>query len=293
MLNSWTLFAISTGYVGILFAIAYFGDRRAHIVGPPARKPWIYSLAICVYCTSWTFYGAVGRAASSGWDFLPIYLGPVLVFIFGGPLLKRIIRISKRHNITSIADFIGARYGRHQPIAMLVTAIAVVGVVPYIALQLKGVSFGFEVLVGSSTATPYLIDSALAIALMLAAFAILFGTRDLISTENHHGMVLAIAFESLVKLAAFLAVGLYAVYFLRDGIGDAYEHALAVPQISSAMASESWRIGFLSQTLLAAAAIAILWVQSSSVKAMRSILRSGYAQRVPRRLIRGINTAAR
>ena len=229
MLNSWTLFAISTGYVGILFAIAYFGDRRARIVGPPSRKPWIYSLAICVYCTSWTFYGAVGRAASSGWDFLPIYLGPVLVFIFGGPLLKRIIRISKRHNITSIADFIGARYGRHQPIAMLVTAIAVVGVVPYIALQLKGVSFGFEVLVGSSTATPYLIDSALAIALMLAAFAILFGTRDLISTENHHGMVLAIAFESLVKLAAFLAVGLYAVYFLRDGIGDAYEHALAVP----------------------------------------------------------------
>ncbi len=257
MLNSWTLFAISTGYVAILFAIAYFGDRRARIVGPPVRKPWVYSLALCVYCTSWTFYGAVGRAASSGWDFLPIYLGPVLVFLFGGPLLRRVIRISKRHNITSIADFIGARYGRHQSIAMLVTAIAVVGVLPYIALQLKAVSSGFEVLAGTPADAAHLVDGALTIALMLAAFAILFGTRDLVSTENHHGMVLAIAFESLVKLAAFLAVGVYAVYWLRNGIGDAYTHALALPQISSAM-SDSWRIGFFSQTLLAAAAIICL-----------------------------------
>jgi len=194
VLSRGALFAISTGYVAILFAIAYLGDRRARIVGSPPRKPWIYSLALCVYCTSWTFYGAVGRAASSGWDFLPIYLGPVLVFLFGGPLLQRVIRISKRHNITSIADFIGARYGRHQPIAMLVTAIAVVGVLPYIALQLKGVSFGFEVLVGTSGDAPQVVDSALTIALLLAAFAILFGTRDLVSTESHHGMVLAIAF---------------------------------------------------------------------------------------------------
>ncbi len=258
MLNSWALFAISTGYVALLFAVAYVGDRHARIVGPPARKPWVYSLALCVYCTSWTFYGAVGRAANSGWDFLPIYLGPVLVFLFGGPLLRRIIRISKRHNITSIADFIGARYGRHQPIAMLVTAIAVVGVLPYIALQLKGVSFGFEVLVGTSPDGPQPVDGALTIAVMLAAFAILFGTRDLISTENHHGMVLAIAFESLVKLAAFIAVGLYAVYGLRNGLADAYQHALALPQVSGASSEGTWRMGFVSQTLLAAAAIICL-----------------------------------
>ena len=257
MMNSWTLFAISTGYVAILFAIAYLGDRRARIVGPPARKPWVYSLALCVYCTSWTFYGAVGRAASSGWDFLPIYLGPALVFLFGGPLLRRVIRISKRHNITSIADFIGARYGRHQPIAMLVTAIAVVGVLPYIALQLKAISFGFEVPVVASGGVPHLVNSLL-IALLLAAFAILFGTRDLVSTENHHGMVLAIAFESLVKLAAFLAVGLYVVYGLRNGMADAYGHALALPQVSSRVSEPSWRIGFVSQTLLAAAAIICL-----------------------------------
>jgi Na+/proline symporter/signal transduction histidine kinase len=244
--------------VALLFAVAYFGDRHARIVGAPARKPWVYSLALCVYCTSWTFYGAVGRAASGGWDFLPIYLGPVLVFVFGGPLLLRIIRISKRHNITSIADFIGARYGRHQPVAMLVTAIAVVGVLPYIALQLKAVSFGFEVLAGTPSDSPSLFDGAFTIALMLAAFAILFGTRDLVSTENHHGMVLAIAFESLVKLAAFLAVGLYACYGLRDGIEDAYRHALELPQVTSALGDGSWRIGFVSQTLLAATAIICL-----------------------------------
>jgi Na+/proline symporter/signal transduction histidine kinase len=258
VLSSWTLFAFSTGYVAILFAVAYVGDRHARISGPPARKPWVYSLALCVYCTSWTFYGAVGRAASSGWDFLPIYLGPVLVFVLGGPLLQRIIRISKRHNITSIADFIGARYGRHQAIAMLVTSIAVVGVLPYIALQLKAVSFGFELPIGTTAEAPHLVDSALTIALMLAAFAILFGTRDLVSTESHHGMVLAIAFESLVKLTAFLAVGLYVVYGLRNGVADAYAHALALPQVSNPVSEASWRMNFVSQTLLAAAAILCL-----------------------------------
>ena len=125
MLSSWALFVISTGYVALLFGIAYFGDRKARLAGAPTRKPWVYSLALGVYCTSWTFYGAVGRAATSGWDFLPIYLGPVLVFMLWSPLLQRIVRISKRHNITSIADFVGARYGRHQPIAMLITGIAV------------------------------------------------------------------------------------------------------------------------------------------------------------------------
>src|SRR5678816_2539758 len=98
MLSSWTLFAISTIYVGMLFAVAYYGDRRARVAGAPLRNPWVYSLAIGVYCTSWTFYGAVGHAATRGWDFLPICFGPIIVLVFGAPLLKRIVRISKRHN---------------------------------------------------------------------------------------------------------------------------------------------------------------------------------------------------
>jgi len=256
MLSSWALFAISTGYVALLFAIAYFGDRKARLAGAPTRKPWVYSLALGVYCTSWTFYGAVGRAATSGWDFLPIYLGPVLVFVFWTPLLERIVRISKRHNITSIADFIGARYGRHQPIAMLVTCIAVIGVLPYIALQLKAVAFGFEVL---SAPMPdgngALLDNAMLIAAMLAAFAILFGTREVLSTENHHGMVLAIAFESLVKLGAFLAVGAYAVYVVRGGLLNAYLHAMELPQVAKSFGDPKWRFGFIAQTILAGAAI--------------------------------------
>jgi Na+/proline symporter/signal transduction histidine kinase len=254
VLSSWTLFVISTGYVALLFAIAYFGDRKARLSGAPTRKPWVYSLALGVYCTSWTFYGAVGRAATSGWDFLPIYLGPVLVFVFWTPLLERIVRISKRHNITSIADFVGARYGRHQPIAMLITGIAVIGVLPYIALQLKAVQFGFEVLSVQGPDAPFF-DNAMLIAAMLAAFAILFGTREVLSSENHHGMVLAIAFESIVKLVAFLAVGAFAVYVLQDGFFDAYSRAMSLPQVVDRFSDPQWRFGFVAQTILAGAAI--------------------------------------
>jgi len=255
MLSRWTLFTISTAYVGLLFAIAYYGDRKARLAGAPLRKPLVYSLALGVYCTSWTFYGAVGHAATSGWDFLPIYLGPILVVLFGTPLLKRIVRISKRHNITSIADFVGARYGRHQPIAMLVTAVAVVGVLPYIALQLKAVAFGFDVLSLSLTPTRVVFDNPMLIAAMLAAFAILFGTREVLSTENHHGMVLAIAFESVIKLLAFVAVGMYAVYMLRNGFVDSYSQAMLLPQLASTVADPRSTMSFIVQTLLAGVAI--------------------------------------
>ena len=256
MLSSWALFSISMGYVALLFAIAYFGDRRARLAWAPSRKPWVYSLALGVYCSSWTFYGAVGRAAKGGWDFFPIYLGPILVFVFGAPLLTRIVRISKRHNITSIADFVGARYGKHQPIAMLITGIAVIGVLPYIALQLKAVAFGFDVLSGAPTSeTSFFLDNAIFIAALLAAFSILFGTREVVSSENHHGMVLAIAFESVVKLLAFIGVGLYVMYSLRNGFADAYEHAVRLARSREPVSDSAWRYGFIGQTILAGAAI--------------------------------------
>ncbi len=265
VLPGWALLLISAGYVALLFGIAHHGDRARARALQQGRKPewqaWVYSLALGVYCTSWTFYGAVGRAAGSGWDFLPIYLGPLLVFVFGAPLLARIIAVSKRHNITSIADFIGARYGRHQRLAMLATVIAVIGVVPYIALQLKAVAFGFQVLVGTGAvdaASRSWVDSSLLIAVLLAVFAILFGTRQVLSSESHHGMVLAIAFESLIKLAAFLAVGLYVCYRVFDGFGDAYAQALTLPQLTEPLSDGSWQTGFWTQTLLAAIAIVCL-----------------------------------
>ena len=267
MLTGWALLALSAAYVGLLFGIAYFGDRVAALGRMARMQPWVYSLALGVYCTSWTFYGAVGRAAASGWDFLPIYLGPTLVFILGGPLLARVIAVSKRHNITSIADFIGARYGRHQSLAMLVTLVAVFGVLPYIALQLKAVAFGFEALAqplrlgqvpmlnisGSGHA-----DTALVIAAMLAVFAILFGTRQVLASENNHGVVLAIAFESMVKLLAFLAVGLYVCFGLRSGLVDAYAQALKLPQLHEPLHQGRWIAGFITQTLLAALAVVCL-----------------------------------
>jgi Na+/proline symporter/signal transduction histidine kinase len=192
----------------------------------------------------------------SGWDFLPIYLGPIVVFVLFAELLRRLVRISKRHNITSIADFVGARYGRHQPIAMLITIVAVIGVLPYIALQLKAIEFGFTVLaVPLSPSNGGVFDSGLLLAVTLAAFAILFGTREVLSTENHHGMVLAVAFESVIKLIAFVAVGLYAVYMLRDGFVDAYSHAMQLPQVRDTVADPSWQAGFIAQTLLAGVAI--------------------------------------
>ena len=257
MLHGWALFLVSAAYVALLFAIAYYGDRRVSRGQAPARKPWIYSLTLGVYCTSWTFYGAVGRAVESGWDFLPIYLGPLLVFGLGYKLVGRIVEVSKRHNITSIADFIGARYGRHQQLGMLVALVALVGVLPYIALQLKAVSVSFAVL-AQPAADGALPDSALLMAIMLALFAILFGTRQVVSSENHHGMVLAIAFESLVKLVAFVAVGLYVTFGISDGFGPAYRHALALPQVSEALSDGGWRLGFVTQTVLAMSAILCL-----------------------------------
>ncbi|GAC1627779.1 MAG: PAS domain-containing hybrid sensor histidine kinase/response regulator [Nevskia sp.] len=175
------------------------------------------------------------------------------------------IQLAKSQNITSIADFIGARYGRHQTLAMLVTLVAVIGIVPYIALQLKAVAFGFDVLVrpsldAASPAAPagFFSDGALVIALLLGMFAILFGTRQVVSSENHHGMVLAIAFESTVKLVAFLAVGLYVCYGLYDGIGDAYAHAAALPPMSAPLMQEALSTSFIAQTLLAAIAAVCL-----------------------------------
>ncbi|AFL74061.1 sensor histidine kinase [Thiocystis violascens] len=206
----------SFAYLGLLFAIAYWADRRADRGRPVIARPTVYALSLAVYCTAWTFYGSVGRAADSGLGFLPIYLGPTLIALLWGSLLLKMVRVSKSERITSIADFIASRYGKSQALAGLVTVIAVIGVVPYIALQLKAIAWSFtilqhypEVRMPDHTALPLWRDTAFVVALLLAAFTILFGTRQLDASERHEGMVAAIAFESIVKLVAFLAVGLF------------------------------------------------------------------------------------
>ena len=203
MLNAPTIVTVAFLYLCLLFAIAYYGDKRADRGQSIIGNPYIYALSIAVYCTSWTFYGSVGRAASSGVGFLPIYIGPTLTFILGWYLIRKIIRISKVNRITSIADFIASRYGKSSNLGGLVTIVAVVGILPYISLQLKAISMSFSVLLGypeivmpaQSGSTPILQDTALYVALIMAAFAILFGTRHIDASEHHEGMVAAIAFE--------------------------------------------------------------------------------------------------
>ena len=207
-LSSGLIAAVALLYMAILFAIAFYGERRTAL--SPRVRAWVFSLSLAVYCTSWTFFGAVGQAAGQLWSFAPIYLGPVLLMLFAPWVLQKMVMISKQENITSIADFIAARYGKSQPLAVAVTLICLVGVLPYIALQLKGIVLGVTLLTGGTdTAGPGAQDTALIVSLVLALFAILFGTRNLDATEHHRGLVLAIAFESLLKLLAFLAVGAF------------------------------------------------------------------------------------
>ncbi|WP_284614650.1 sensor histidine kinase [Aquabacterium humicola] len=237
MLLGGVILLVSFAYLGVLFAVAYYGDRRADQGRSIIDNPTIYALSMAVYATSWTFYGSVGRAANSGVGFLPIYLGPTLMAALWWLVLRKMIRISKVNRITSIADFIAARYGKSSLLGGLVTVIVMVGIIPYIALQLKAVSNTFEVLLQypeviaplKGQAVVWYRDTALYVGLLLAAFTIVFGTRHLDATERHEGMVAAIAFESVVKLCAFLAVGLFVTFWLYDGFGDLFARAAALP----------------------------------------------------------------
>ncbi|MGB0468019.1 MAG: PAS-domain containing protein, partial [Pontibacterium sp.] len=256
MLSGWTVIMISLAYVGLLFGIAYYGDKTT----APGRlgKQVIYALSLAVYCSSWTFYGAVGRASTSGWEFLSTYLGPVLVFMFGWQLIEKIMLVSKQQNITSISDFISSRYGKSQALAVLVTVIAVMGTIPYIAMQLKAVAISFSAITaGSDTSLGQGSDTALFVALLMAIFAILFGTRHIDATEHHEGLVLAVAFESIIKLTAFLAVGIFVSYEIFDG------PAPMIAQIQEQLSSNQnfgslLQDSFLVETLLACAAVICL-----------------------------------
>ncbi len=257
MINWWTLLLLSFGYVTLLFAIAHWGDNVEQRRFSARSRSIIYSLTLAVYCTSWTFYGAVGSAADNGWGYLPIYLGPMLVILFGWPLISRIVAISKRQNLTSIADFIAARYGKAQSLAVLVTVIATIGSVPYIALQFKAVVAGFSVVSDYSVTGGAGYDTALVVAAALAVFAILFGTRKLDVTEHHEGMMLAIAFESVVKLLAFVAVGFFA-FLLLGNSPDATETTRTMARADGLFALDHWPDTFVTQLILASAAILCL-----------------------------------
>lgn len=220
MFSPWLIVTAAAGYLGLLFVIAFYGDRRAEAGRRLIDNPLVYTLSMAVYCTSWTFYGSVGLASQAGVAFLPIYLGPTLAAFLFPFVLHKILRIAKSYSITSIADFLAARYGKSTMLGGVATVVAMVAGVPYIALQLKALATSTDVMLGLENGgllTLVGLDKSLVIAIVMAVFSILFGTRQIDATETHQGMVLAVAFESIVKLTAFLAAGLFVTFWLYDG----------------------------------------------------------------------------
>ncbi|MDB5569982.1 MAG: histidine kinase [Hyphomicrobiales bacterium] len=258
--------AMLTGlvYVCGLFAVAHWGDTSGRRIMSSRARPVIYALTLAVYCTSWTFFGSVGLASSSGLDFLPIYIGPIVMVGLLFPLVLRTARIAKAQNITSVADFVAARYGKSEQVAALVAIICVIGAVPYIALQLKAISTSVATVLDSLDAgrTIALSSSAgslsLMVAVMLAGFAMAFGTRNIDATEHQDGLMLAIAMESLVKLVAFLAVGAFVTWWMFDGLADLSSRAAANPAISAVLARQPDPDTWIATTLLSACCILLL-----------------------------------
>jgi Na+/proline symporter/signal transduction histidine kinase len=259
MLHDWSVIAAAFGYIGFLFLVASYGDRLS--LKPRGRAgALIYPLSLAIYCTSWTFFGSVGFATRTSTDFLAIYVGPVLMIGFCTPLLRRVIQLAKSQNITSIADFIAARYGKSQAVAATVACIAMVGSVPYIALQLKAMASSLETILSEDQAfsrIPVIGDIALVVTLAMAVFAVLFGTRQSDATEHQHGLMLAVATESIIKLVAFLAAGAFVTFWMFSPV-ELFERAMKTPEALRVIEYAPSAGTFLTMVLLSFCAIMLL-----------------------------------
>lgn len=253
-MSSWLLLSLTGLYVLGLFWVAHHGERTPKNAPHQRRAIWVWGLSLAVYCTSWTYYGAVGSAATGGWDYLPIYLGPALVFAFCGPFLKKLVAAGKTHHVTSIADFISARYGKSQRLAALISLIAVIGALPYIALQLKSIAMTYSVMTGGDAVAARENDLVLVIALALALFAVAFGTRHADITRPNRGLLRAIAVESALKIAALIAVLGLAIAVLLN----ADQSAIDAAAMAAPFGFENINARFVSLTLLAMGAVLCL-----------------------------------
>jgi len=255
MLSFNLLVSICLIYVTILFMVAGFAEQWAQSGKMTfLHSPVVYTLSISVYCTAWTFYGAVGSAARNGLEFLTIYLGPTLVFIGWWWFLRKLVRIGNTQRITSIADLISSRYGKSNLLAVVVTLLAVIGSTPYIALQLQSLTLSFAVFTRDNANAPSAAITALLIAMGLAAFTVVFGTRNLDANERHHGVVTAIALEAIVKLVALLSVGIFVVWYVADGPADVLANAGRILPKTTGTFTPRW----VTLTFLSAAAIICL-----------------------------------
>ncbi|MBD9492792.1 MULTISPECIES: PAS domain-containing hybrid sensor histidine kinase/response regulator [unclassified Ensifer] len=244
MLSGSVIFASAFAYLLLLFAVASYGDRRARRNSAALKgRPLVYALSLAIYCTSWTYFGGIGLAAERGLEFTGIYIGPILMFTLGMPLIRKIIRLAKTEKLTSVADFIAARYGKNPAVAAIVALISLVGAIPYIALQLKAISSSVAAMINTSDygigAGQSYVDLPLLVTLFLACFAIVFGTRHTDATEHQDGLILAIAMESLVKLVALVTAGFYIVFVIFNGPAHLWSLAAESPAVQSALSYET------------------------------------------------------
>lgn len=225
-MNSFWLIFWSVSYLLVLFFVANWAEQRSAKGRSLVSNSYVYALSLAVYCTAWTFYGSVGRAAESGVDFIAVFIGPTITMPLWWVIFRKIIRICQVQRITNIADFVSARYGKSQALGVIATILCVVGTIPYISIQLKAISSGFSILTTANDAGNSLwLDKAFYISIVLTIFTILFGARKLDANERHEGMVAAIAFESLFKLFAFLAVGVFVTFIVFNGFDDIVQKA--------------------------------------------------------------------
>lgn len=264
MLPNWLIFGTALAYMLLLFAIATYGDKRTRNKPDPKRgRPIVYSLSLAIYCTSWTYFGAVGQASFSGLEFFGIYTGPILLFTLGMPLVRRIVVLAKTERLTSVADFVAARYGKNSTVASLVALIALVGAIPYLALQLKAVTTSVAIMMNAPTSATANIhsevfDLSLLLTLLMAIFAIIFGTRHSDATEHQDGLILAVSTESIVKLAAIFTAGLYITFVLFSGPKDLWQRVSANEHVMASLSHETSAARWVVLTFLSGCAIILL-----------------------------------
>jgi Na+/proline symporter len=262
-MNGATVFVTAIGYVLFLFLIAWWGDRGGRRFVSGNVRSVVYALELVIYCTSWTYCGSVGLASTHGLDFLPIYIGPILVVGLGAPFIMRIANLAPTQNLTTVADFVSARSGKSQAVAAVAALIALVGSAPYIAHQIKAASMTLSVVVRSFETSTLTLERpsatfSLALSTSLAMFAVVFGTRRIDPKEHQNGLILAIAVESVVKLAAFLGVGAFVIWGLNGGLADLTRAVQSDPRIGSVVQTRPDAAVWGMTALLSAFAIVLL-----------------------------------
>ena len=262
-MSSWIIIAIALGYLGVLFLLAHLIDRGAKANKHYIKYKWIYALSIPVYCTAWTYFGSVGKATTDGWEFLTIYVGPILSMPLWWIVVRKLIRICESQRISTLPDLISSRYGKSVLISVLASVFIIVGIIPYISIQLKSIINSYEILAfGSQTdhsiSTIFLQDTAFYLVIILALFIIIFVFRSIETTDKHYGMMGAIAIDSVIKLIAFLAVGVFVTYGLFDGFGDILNQSESSIKQSFEQVSDDRSFDWFIMVLLSMSAVILL-----------------------------------